>query len=203
MLIRALDILVAVTGLVLFAPVMIVVAVLVRVQSRGPAIYAAARIGRGGRAFRMFKFRSMVVDADRHGPLVTAGGDPRITPLGRYLRRTKLDELPSLWNVLVGDMSVVGPRPENPRCAALYNDAQRRVLSVRPGLTSPATMKYRNEETLLAGVPDLDAAYADIMQDKLRIEIDYLDRRTVLTDVAVLLQTIRSLLRSPRGFPDA
>jgi lipopolysaccharide/colanic/teichoic acid biosynthesis glycosyltransferase len=195
MLIRALDVLVAVTGLVLFAPVMIVVAVLVRVQSGGPAVYGADRVGRGGHVFRMFKFRTMIPEADRQGPLVTAGDDRRITPLGRYLRRTKLDELPSLWNVLVGDMSVVGPRPENSKSAALYNDAQRRVWSVRPGLTSPATMKYRNEETLLAGVPDLDAAYFDIMQDKLRLELDYLDRRTVLTDVAVLLQTIRNLLR--------
>lgn len=143
----------------------------------------------------MIKFRSMVVDADKMGALVTAGNDPRITPVGRYLRKYKWDELPTLWNVLKGDMSFVGPRPENPKSVELYNQEQKRVLEVKPGITSLATIKYRYEEEILAEADDLEEAYFQIMQDKLNIELEYLQRYSLLTDLKIIFMTIREILR--------
>lgn len=174
--------------LVLGVP-MAVIAAAVRASSAGPVLYAARRVGRGGREFDMYKFRTMVAGADQRGPLITAAGDPRVTRLGRVLRRAKLDELPALWNVLVGEMSLVGPRPENPRSVGLYSDEQRRVLSVHPGLTSTATIKYRNEEQLLAG-GDLGERYFGIMQDKLRLDQLYLDTASPWLDLRILAQTL-------------
>src|SRR5262249_54254296 len=147
---RVFDFCVAAIGLVALLPIMAVLAIAVKLTSPGEVVYRARRMGRFGQPFCMYKFRTMVTGADRIGPLVTAGDDPRITLLGRYLRHSKLDELPSLWNVLRGDMSLVGPRPENEVSVAQYTEAQRCVLKVRPGLTSLATLKYRNEEKLLA-----------------------------------------------------
>ncbi|MBI3732942.1 MAG: sugar transferase [Chloroflexi bacterium] len=158
-------------------------------------LYASPRVGKDGRLFNMIKFRTMVVGADRRGPLVTAGDDPRVTRIGRFLRRTKLDELPTLWNVLTGEMSLVGPRPENPQSAALYTEAQKRVLTVRPGITSLATVKYRHEEQLLAGSSDLEAAYFQIMQDKLALELEYADNQSVWLDLQIIFKTFMELFR--------
>lgn len=189
---RTFDMFVAGCALLVMSPLLGAIAVLVRLDSPGEIIYRGARVGRHGRPFKLCKFRTMVGDADRRGPLVTAGDDARVTRVGRALRRTKLDELPSFWNVLVGDMSLVGPRPENPKSAALYNERQRGVWSVRPGLTSPATIKYRNEEALLAGAgSNLDERYLAIMQDKLELELDYLRNRSLLRDLLVLARTIK------------
>jgi lipopolysaccharide/colanic/teichoic acid biosynthesis glycosyltransferase len=143
----------------------------------------------------MTKFRTMVPNADRAGPLVTAGDDSRITPIGRSLRRTKLDELPTLWNVLKGDMSIVGPRPENPQSAALYTAEQQRVLTVRPGITSLATLKYRHEERLLAGAVDLEATYFYLMQDKLKLELEYVERQSFCLDLQIICRTLLAVLR--------
>jgi len=142
----------------------------------------------------LFKFRTMVQDASKIGPAVTAGDDPRVTRLGRFLRKTKLDELPSLWNVIRGDMSLVGPRPENEKSFALYTPPQRAVVKVRPGITSLATLRYRNEEELLAGAADLEAAYHELMQEKLRIELEYLKRQTLWSDFEVLLYTLWAIV---------
>jgi lipopolysaccharide/colanic/teichoic acid biosynthesis glycosyltransferase len=195
MLKRAFDLTAAALGLLVLLPALAVIALLIRLTSPGPAFYASPRVGQGGRLFKMLKFRTMALGADRAGPLVTAGGDPRITPLGRSLRRAKLDELPALWNVLAGHMSLVGPRPENPRSAALYTAEQRRVWSVRPGLTSLATIKYRHEEDLLAGAEDLETAYYQIMQDKLALEMDYIARRSFWLDLQILGATLRAILQ--------
>ena len=190
---RGFDIILAGAGLFLFSPVMMAVTLAIKLLSPGPVLYKAARVGKGGRVFSMVKFRTMVIDADKNGPLVTAGNDTRVTGIGRFLRTTKLDELPTLWNVLIGDMSLVGPRPENPSSAALYTEPQRRIWTVRPGLTSPATVKYRHEEALLAGARDLDKRYFEIMQDKLKLELEYLDNRSFLRDVVILLQTLQAI----------
>jgi lipopolysaccharide/colanic/teichoic acid biosynthesis glycosyltransferase len=190
---RVLDAALAAVGLVLFSGPLLVLGGLVRLTSRGPVLYRARRVGQYGREFEMYKFRSMVVDADRQGPLVTVAGDRRITPLGRWLRRTKLDELPALWNVVRGEMALVGPRPENPDAVRLYTEDQRRVLSVRPGLTSWATLKYRHEEDILASYSDLEQGYFVVMQDKLRLDLDYLDRASLLTDVQILVRTAAAL----------
>lgn len=147
---RILDTSAAACGLLFLLPLLAAIALAVRLTSPGPALFAQERLGRGGRTFRMYKFRSMVADADRRGARVTAGGDPRVTPLGRLLRYTKLDELPQLWNVLKGEMSLVGPRPEVPEFAALFPEQYARILDVRPGITHRATLAFRSEERILA-----------------------------------------------------
>ena len=192
---RLLDVAVALPALVLLSPVLVVTAIAVRLESAGNPIYMGRRVGRFGKPFRLIKFRTMVPGADRAGPLVTASGDPRITSLGRFLRRTKLDELPTIWNVIKGDMSLVGPRPENERSAALYNTEQRRILSLRPGITSLATVKYRHEEALLASATDLDEAYFGVMQDKLSLELEYMKRQSIWLDLSILSRTVLALFQ--------
>jgi len=191
---RIMDAALAACGLIVLSVPLVVLGLLVRVTSPGPAVYSAQRVGLRGQTFRMYKLRSMVDGADIAGPLITAGDDPRVTALGRWLRRTKLDELPALWNVLVGDMSLVGPRPENPRSVGLYTADQRRVLDVRPGLTSEASIKFRNEEALLEGQRDLERAYFALMQEKLRLDFDYLERATLLFDLRIIGLTLAALL---------
>jgi len=192
---RIFDAAMALPALVALSPLMLAIAIAVRVGSPGGAIYRGARVGRFGRNFQLLKFRTMTAGADTAGPLVTGAGDPRITRCGRFLRRTKLDELPSLWNVVKGDMSLVGPRPEHETAVALYTAAQREILSLRPGITGLATLKYRNEEKMLRFGPDLDRAYYEIMQDKLALDLEYLRRRNFKLDLKILLQTGRALFR--------
>ncbi len=193
---RALDVAVAAVGLVLLWPVLLVVAVAVAVSSPGPVLHRARRVGRGGQPFTLLKFRTMVRDAASAGPGVTASGDTRITPVGRILRRTKLDELPQLVNVLKGEMSLVGPRPEDERYVELYTPEQRRILDARPGITSPASITYRDEESVLSGAEDLEAAYRELMAEKIRIDLAYLDRRSVRSDLGVLWRTARAVVAS-------
>jgi lipopolysaccharide/colanic/teichoic acid biosynthesis glycosyltransferase len=187
---RWLDVFVSLVGLIVLSPLALLVAALIKLDSPGPVFYRAERIGRGGQPFHLLKFRSMVSDADRHGPAVTTAGDDRVTRVGRLLRRTKIDELPQLVNVLRGEMSLVGPRPEDPRYVALYSPEQRRVLEARPGITSPASVRYRHEESLLQG-PDWERTYIGrVMPHKLEIELDYLARRSLWTDLGILWQTL-------------
>jgi lipopolysaccharide/colanic/teichoic acid biosynthesis glycosyltransferase len=148
---RSFDVVFAGLGLLVLSPLFLLVAIAVKLSSRGPVLFRQQRIGKAGRPFRILKFRSMVVNAEDLGPGVTRDGDPRITAMGRFLRKTKLDELPQLWNVLVGDMSFVGPRPEVPRYVEKYTAEQRRVLALKPGITDLATLEFRNEEELLKG----------------------------------------------------
>ncbi|MEM8929600.1 MAG: sugar transferase [Acidobacteriota bacterium] len=181
--------------LVALTPILTLIAVAIRATSPGPALFRQQRVGRGGRPFTLVKFRTMRTDSG--GPQVTAAGDPRITPIGRILRRTKLDELPELWNVLVGDMAFVGPRPEVPEAVDLDAEPWRRVLSARPGVTDPVTLRLRNEEALIATVPETDrtAFYRDMLQPwKLRGYVDYLERRTPWSDVGVLVATIGAIV---------
>ena len=146
---RMLDVAASLVGLFALSPLFVVIALLVKSTSAGPALYRHQRMGRGGRSFGVLKFRTMCQDADQIGPAITTAADSRITPLGRHLRRLKLDELPQLWNVLIGEMSLVGPRPEAPGYVQLYSPEQRQVLSVRPGITDTASIAYRREEELL------------------------------------------------------
>lgn len=191
---RLLDLVASLLGLVLLSPLLLLVAVLVKLDSSGPVFYRAERVGQGGQPFQLYKFRSMVRDADQQGPGITTAGDSRITRLGCLLRRTKIDELPQLWNVCKGDMSLVGPRPEDPRYVALYTPDQRQVLAARPGLTSPASVRYRHEEEVLQGA-DWERVYVEqVMPQKLEIERQYLAQRTLWTDVRVLAHTLRALV---------
>jgi lipopolysaccharide/colanic/teichoic acid biosynthesis glycosyltransferase len=196
---RLFDLSAAVIGIVTLSPLMALLAVLVKLSSQGPVLYRAARVGVGGVSFTMYKFRSMVTGADKAGPLVTMGGDPRVTRLGTFLRKTKLDELPSLWNVLLGEMSLVGPRPENPKSAALYTDEQKKVLRLRPGVTSLATVRYRNEEAILAGAEDLEKRYFEVMQEKLNLELEYLRRRSFRLDLQILWDTVLAVIGGGEG----
>jgi lipopolysaccharide/colanic/teichoic acid biosynthesis glycosyltransferase len=190
---RALDLLVAIVALALAAPVMGVIAICVRLTSSGPAIHRATRAGRDGTPFTLYKFRSMRTTPGVVGSLITAAGDDRITRVGRVLRTTKLDELPQLVNVVRGEMSIVGPRPEDPSYASRYTDEQRRILAWRPGLTSPASIEYRHEEAILQSAPDLESAYAEIADAKLRLDLDYFPTSSLRGDLAIMMKTLRSI----------
>lgn len=194
---RVMDVACAGIGLILLSPLLLIISLAVWLADRGPVLYRQERVGRGGVPFTMLKFRSMVPDADRLGRLVTVGGDSRVTPVGQWLRRLKLDELPQLINVLRGDMSLVGPRPEVSRFTDLYTRDQRRVLELVPGITDPASIKYRDEEAVLASYDDPDQAYIEIiMPDKIAINLNYAERATVWSDLAVVLRTLLRISRS-------
>jgi lipopolysaccharide/colanic/teichoic acid biosynthesis glycosyltransferase len=191
---RSLDSIASLVGLVLASPVLLVVAALVKSTSPGPVLFWQERIGLGGLAFRIVKFRTMCQDADQRGPAITPADDARVTTVGRWLRRLKLDELPQLWNVLKGEMSLVGPRPEVPRYVEFYSSAQRRVLTVRPGITDPASIAYRREEDLLAGHADLDRYYREVvLPDKLNKNLEYLDRMSFTYDLLLLIRTTKAI----------
>ena len=193
MLKRTFDLIVSLVTLIVLSPLFAVIAALVKLDSPGPAFYRAERIGRGGRPFRMYKFRTMVVGADRAGPAITCRDDPRITRLGRLLRRTKLDELPQLLNVLRGEMSLVGPRPEAPRYVALYSPQQREVLKARPGITGLAQLAYIHEEELL-NPANLDRDYVRVLLPrKLALDLEYVNGRSFLLDLKILLWTALAL----------
>lgn len=190
---RIVDIIAAAIGLVLLSPLWLLIAILIRLDSKGASFYGATRVGRNGELFRLYKFRSMVVDADKQGPGITTQGDRRVTRMGAFLRRTKLDELPQLWNVLKGDMSLVGPRPEDPRYVALYTPEQRAIFQARPGITSAASLTYRHEERLLSG-PDWEEVYrTQVMPAKIAIDLDYLAQRTLFSDLKLIGQTILAM----------
>jgi len=195
-LIRALDVIGACLGLLLLAPVFLVISFVVRMTSEGPVLYKAERIGRSGQPFKLFKFRTMYANADRVGPGITLKDDPRITPVGHFLRQAKLDEIPQLLNVIKGDMSLVGPRPEDPRYVETYTPTQRQILETRPGITSPASIQYRHEEDLLDG-DNWERTYRErILPRKLATDLAYLQQRTVWTDLRVILETAGRLIVS-------
>jgi lipopolysaccharide/colanic/teichoic acid biosynthesis glycosyltransferase len=191
---RGIDVAGAAAGLALLWPVLAGAALVVKTTSPGPVLFRQVRAGRGGRPFEILKFRSMRAGAG--GPAVTAGGDVRVTPIGRVLRRTKLDELPQLWNVLAGDMSLVGPRPEVPRYVARFPADYARILTVRPGLTDFAAVEYRDEESLLARAADPERAYLDeVLPAKIRLYHRYLDELSLATDLRLVARTLAVLLR--------
>jgi lipopolysaccharide/colanic/teichoic acid biosynthesis glycosyltransferase len=191
---RALDFALATIGLVVSAPGLGLIALLVRSSSPGPVIFCQERVGRYGYPFRIHKFRTLRSDAA--GPLVTASGDSRVTPVGAVLRRTRLDELPQLWDVLRGEMSLVGPRPEVPAYAALWPAAVRdTILSVRPGITDPVTLLFRNEADELALAADPDQHYRTaLLPRKAQLYAEYVQNRSLAGDMAILLRTARTLL---------
>jgi len=192
------DLLAAVAGLALLGPVMLLVAFLVRLDSPGPVFYRGRRVGKGGRLFHIIKFRSMVAGADKCGPGVTGAGDCRVTGVGRWLRLAKLDELPQLFNVLKGEMSLVGPRPEAPEYVRFYTEGEREVLKVRPGITGPAQVDFRHEEEMLSG-PDREEVYVrDILPRKLAIDLEYIKKRSDLGDILLILKTFRAMFRVGR-----
>jgi lipopolysaccharide/colanic/teichoic acid biosynthesis glycosyltransferase len=192
---RVFDFAVALVGLIILAPVLAVIAVLIKLDSPGPVFFKGERVGQYGKIFYMLKFRSMVVDAPKKGPAITCKDDPRVTRIGRFLRKTKLDELPGLVNVLRGEMSLVGPRPEAPVWVERYTPQQRAVLTVKPGITGLVQIKYRNEEKFLSG-SNLEVEYSIIMNDKLSIDLEYVENHSFALDLYIIVKTAAALLRT-------
>lgn len=193
---RLLDLAIALPLTLAISPLLAIVALWIKLDSRGPVLFRQERIGRFGVPFHILKFRTMVVDAERRGAQITVGRDPRITRAGHFLRRAKLDELPQLINVIKGEMSLVGPRPEVPRYVALYNREQRQILALRPGITSPASIAFHDENELLGWQDDPESFYRDeVMPAKLRVDLDYARRATLRTDCAIIARTLLRILK--------
>lgn len=188
---RAFDFTAALIGLLLLSPIFLVVSAIIKLTSRGPVFFRQTRMGKDFRPFEIYKFRSMVVDAPKLGGQITAGRDPRITGIGHFIRKTKLDELPQLINVLNGDMSLVGPRPEVPRYVELFADDYRQVLSVRPGITDLASVKYRDESEILGAAADPDRAYIEqVLPDKIALAKEYIAHASFTYDVGLIFRTL-------------
>jgi len=197
---RPLDLFGAAAGLIILAPVFIIIAALIWRADGMPVIYRGERIGRGGTPFRICKFRTMVRDAERIGGSSTPDDDPRLLPVGRMLRRTKLDELPQLWNVLRGDMSLVGPRPQVRWAVEGYSDEERELLSVRPGMTDPASLAFSNEGALLAGAEDPDAEYyRTIHPKKVELSLAYVRAPSLGRDLRLILLTVARVIGLGQG----
>lgn len=193
---RWFDACLAAFGLLLLWPLFLLIAALIRIMSRDPVFYSQNRVGRGARIFRILKFRTMVANAESQGPAITTAGDLRVTPLGRILRILKLDELPQLWNVVKGDMSLVGPRPELPSYVAMYTPEQLGVLSVRPGITDLASVRYRHEEKMLERAANPDEFYRRVvLPHKLSLNLEYIDQMSFVFDLKLVLSTVWAILQ--------
>lgn len=196
MLKRLFDIVCSFTGLIVLSPLLLVLGLWVAFGSKGGMFYRQERIGRNGKVFRLFKFRSMYTNSDKKGLLTVGGRDPRITPAGYYLRRYKLDELPQLLNVFIGDMSLVGPRPEVKKYVDLYTPEQRKVLLVRPGITDYASLEYFEENDQLARSANPEQTYIEeIMPAKLRLNERYIMEAGLLTDLKIILRTLKRIVK--------
>lgn len=192
---RVLDVGLATFGLVLTSPVLLIAALAIKLTSPGPVLFRQQRVGLNGSLFKILKLRTMQVDSESVGGQLTVGADPRVTRVGRFLRAWKIDELPQLINVVRGEMALVGPRPEVPRYVALYSPEQRKVLTVRPGITDPASIEYRNESEHMALQADPEAYYREVLLPrKLQLNLDYIARRSLPGDLGILLATARAVI---------
>lgn len=193
---RLFDILASFLGLIIISPLFMVLAIWIKLDSKGPVFYKQERVGRGNKDFKLYKFRSMRVGADKDGLLTIGGRDSRLTRSGYYIRKYKLDEFPQLINVLIGDMSLVGPRPEVRKYVDMYTLEQMHVLDVRPGITDAASIKYRNENELLEKAENPDEYYIKvIIQDKLRINLEYVKDHSFLNDIKLIFSTFRAIVK--------
>lgn len=192
---RTFDLLLATIGLLLLSPLLLIGAILAKLQSKGPFFYKATRVGRGGILFEMYKFRTMVANADSIGGSLTTYKDTRVTRIGRFLRWTKLDELPNLINVIKGEMSLIGPRPEAPVYVKYYTETQRQVLQVKPGMTGPSQLANRDEEEKLKGQQDAEHFYiTELMPKKLDLDLHYVATQNIAVDIGWLLKTLWVLI---------
>lgn len=192
---RLFDIIMSLFGLLVLSIPLIIISIIIKLTSEGPVFYRQVRVKRNGENFNIFKFRTMVVDADKKGMLITVGKDNRITGIGRFLRKTKVDELPQLINVLIGDMSFVGPRPEVRKYVDMYDEYQLNVLKIRPGITDLASIKYRDESSLLGESGDPEKTYIEeIMQKKLEINLEYIQNISFFNDIRLIFMTIARIV---------
>jgi lipopolysaccharide/colanic/teichoic acid biosynthesis glycosyltransferase len=188
---RSIDIILSLIGLVLLGPILALIVLAIRSTTSGPVFYRGIRVGSSGRRFDMVKFRTMRVDTEQVGGSSTPDDDSRVTRVGAFLRRYKLDELPQLWNVLVGDMSLVGPRPQVSWVVEQYADEEKVLLTVRPGITDPASLRFANEGEILRGYADPDRAYMELIHpEKMRLSIDYVKNHSLLADLKIIVATV-------------
>jgi lipopolysaccharide/colanic/teichoic acid biosynthesis glycosyltransferase len=196
MLKRAFDLIISFFSLLFIFPILFLVSIIIKLSSFGPVFYKQVRVGKNNKDFKIFKFRTMHIDADKKGLLTVGGRDPRVTTIGYYLRKSKLDELPQLINVFTGDMSFVGPRPEVRQYVKLYSDIQRKVLEVKPGITDLASIEFRNENEILSKQKNPNQYYIDyIMPKKLEINLKYIAQRSLLKDFGVIIKTFIAIFK--------
>ena len=192
---RFFDIILSGFSLLLLAPVLFVTALVIKLDSRGPVFFCQVRVGRNNKDFRIFKFRSMITGSEKGSKITIGGRDPRVTRVGYYLRKYKIDELPQLINVFLGDMSFVGPRPEVRKYVNYWTPEQMRVLEVRPGITDNASIRFSNENEMLEGVDDPEFYYINvIMQKKISLYLDYVDNHSIMGDIRIIFRTIRKVI---------
>ena len=197
---RFFDIVLSIAGLLVVLPFLPFIAVLIKLDSRGPVFFRQERIGKGFRRFTIYKLRTMQAGADKKGALITAGGDNRVTKAGSFLRKYKIDELPQLFNVLRGDMSFVGPRPEVSRYVQLFEKDYRKLLTVRPGITDPASLTYSNEEAILSKANAFEEVYINkILPEKIKLSSQYVDNHNLMTDLKLILMTVLRTLHIKTG----
>jgi lipopolysaccharide/colanic/teichoic acid biosynthesis glycosyltransferase len=198
---RIFDFIVSLAVILIALPIWILVALAIKMDSPGPIFYRGVRVGKSGKFFSIFKFRTMVFEAPNCGPGITRDADPRITRMGRILRKFKIDEMPQLINVLKGEMSIMGPRPEDPKYVACYPREYEQILKVRPGMASPAFIKYRHEEELLAAAgDDLEHVYLiQVLPDKLRMDIEYVRNQSFIGDLSIFAQAALSLFKKNKN----
>ena len=193
---RLFDIIASGCGLLVLSPVFIIVALWIKIDSKGPVFFRQVRVGRYNKDFRIFKFRSMRVGSDKGSQVTIGGRDPRVTRSGYFIRKFKIDELPQLINVLVGDMSLVGPRPEVRHYVNYWTEEQMHVLDVRPGITDPASIKFRNENELLAQAEDPEKYYIEvIMQEKIKLYLEYVEKSSFWYDIKLIFQTFKVIIK--------
>jgi lipopolysaccharide/colanic/teichoic acid biosynthesis glycosyltransferase len=194
---RLLDLLVSSTALVMLLPLFLLLAAMIKKEDGGPVFYRGVRVGKEGRPFTMYKVRTMIVDAEKMGASSTPEDDPRVTDVGRFLRKYKLDELPQLINVLKGEMSLVGPRPQVPWAVELYSAEEKRLLSVQPGMTDWASIRFRNEGEILKGSPDPDRDYQEkIAPEKIRLGLEYVARPSLAADLKIIVATLVNVAKA-------
>ncbi len=188
---RIFDFVCSILGIIILSPIFILLSIMIKTGSDGPVFFKQIRVGEDGKDFEILKFRTMVVDAEKLGKQITVGNDNRITKIGSFLRKYKLDELPQLINVFKGDMSLVGPRPEVPRYVNMYNEEQRKVLEVKPGITDLASIRYKDENALLGKAENPEEFYINtIMPDKLALNLEYINKSNVFFDIYIIVKTI-------------
>ncbi len=193
---RLFDICSSLFGLIIFSPLLVIIAILIKIEDGGPVFYRGERVGLHGTLFKIFKFRTMVMNADQIGGSSTADDDPRITKIGRILRKGKLDELPQFFNVLFGDMSFVGPRPEVKFYTDMYTEEEKLILTIRPGITDLATIWNSDEGALLEGSDDPDRTYLEeIRPEKIRLQLEYLCNRSIFLDFKIIFQTLLKIIK--------
>lgn len=193
---RLFDIVFATAMLIFLSPLLIILGIMISLDSKGGIFFGQIRVGKDGKHFKLWKYRTMKVNAESSGQLTVGSRDNRITSVGYYLRKFKVDELPQLWNVLIGEMSIVGPRPEVPKYVELYNSEQKRVLSIRPGITDYASLLYFTENDLLAASDNPEETYiGEIMPAKLKLNLKYLEEQSFLGDLKIVLLTARRIFR--------